>query len=1088
MVTEPLEDRRVLATLTVTNGFDAGGGSLRDAIAQANANPGEDRIIFSGVDSVDLTSGAITISDSLSINGPGATGLRIDAGGTDRIFTIENPTAEIEVHVQGVTLANGDATQGGSVVFAVGGAISNTEHLTITDSSFKTNHATEGGAIFSGLANAGTVLELNNVEFFDNTADEEGGAIRTAFGELTANESTFQGNQAAFSGAAIDVFSSDVSIQNSTIADNSISTPGGQGGGIRISNFNETVEITNSTFENNSARLGAAIDARGGTVIIEESAVVGNTASQDGGALNATTGIVDIINSTFSGNEADRRGGAIFSTSSTISILHSTIANNVADANNDGDGDGGGVHLTSSASGIVSHSIIADNQLGSGSGQDLVGTFTASFSLLENIASANIVGNDNIFDLDPRLGPLVKNGGATVNHALRPGSPAINAGDPGISIPPATDQRAKTRIMDGVIDIGAVESGNTTTYVVDIAHDESDQNYSPGDLSLREAFELGNSNSGFTIVSFDSDLHGEVITVEDSRIVIATDSLVVSPGPDLITISGQNSTQIFRVTDNDANNFMDVTFEGVTIRDGLPTSSNISGGAIASNEHLTIRDSVLSGNTATSAGGAIRQFAGDLTIANSILEDNSTERYTGGAVSFSGRNLSITDSVVRDNEVATLAGFDSSGGGVFFQSDGELTISSSTVSGNESQGDGGGLFARYASSAEITNSTFADNRTTDSAGDGAGIFLRDSNSVISGTTINDNVADDDGGGLYLFSGTTEVVNSTISGNRANDDAGGIRTVSGATATILYSTIAFNVADSDANSDGLGGGIQTTGTVTLEHSIVANNSQATGGDANGSFDTAFNLISSVADASINNPANNDRIGVDPVLGMLQNNGGPTATHALLAGSAAIDSGSSQLTSGVDGVPESDQRGDGFPRINGTRIDIGAFETQQQNFPDCDFTQNGTCDSADIDFLINDITIGDNASIFDLTGDGLVNLADRDEWLVQAGALNLPSGNPYLLGDANLDGSVDVADFNRWNSNKFTNSNRWSSGDFNADGVVDVGDFNIWNSNKFQSSDQANLDLVQFGGHGDSEEIQEEKENQLLDLIFASVLLL
>ena len=123
-------------------------------------------------------------------------------------------------------------------------------------------------------------------------------------------------------------------------------------------------------------------------------------------------------------------------------------------------------------------------------------------------------------------------------------------------------------------------------------------------------------------------------------------------------------------------------------------------------------------------------------------------------------------------------------------------------------------------------------------------------------------------------------------------------------------------------------------------------------------------------------------------------------------------------------------------------------------DPDFNDDGQIDGMDIDLLHANLVDGpSDPSMFDLTGDGLVTIADRDEWLVQAGAANLASGNPYLLGDANLDGSVDVSDFNRWNSNKFSSSSNWTDGDFNADGFVDVSDFNNWNGNKFQTSDTA-----------------------------------
>ena len=66
--------------------------------------------------------------------------------------------------------------------------------------------------------------------------------------------------------------------------------------------------------------------------------------------------------------------------------------------------------------------------------------------------------------------------------------------------------------------------------------------------------------------------------------------------------------------------------------------------------------------------------------------------------------------------------------------------------------------------------------------------------------------------------------------------------------------------------------------------------------------------------------------------------------------------------------------------------------------------------------------------------------------------MASGNPYLLGDANLDGTVDGQDFVQWNANKFSSMPAWCAGDFNADGTVDGQDFVIWNNNKFTTADQ------------------------------------
>ena len=118
---------------------------------------------------------------------------------------------------------------------------------------------------------------------------------------------------------------------------------------------------------------------------------------------------------------------------------------------------------------------------------------------------------------------------------------------------------------------------------------------------------------------------------------------------------------------------------------------------------------------------------------------------------------------------------------------------------------------------------------------------------------------------------------------------------------------------------------------------------------------------------------------------------------------------------------------------------------------DFDSNEIYECADVNALVAEIVAGTNNVEFDLTGDEIVDTDDLTAWLAEAGSLNNSTGGAYLPGDANLDGSVDVGDFNIWNNNKFTSVAAWCSGDFNADGSVDVGDFNIWNNNKFQGSD-------------------------------------
>jgi hypothetical protein len=178
-----------------------------------------------------------------------------------------------------------------------------------------------------------------------------------------------------------------------------------------------------------------------------------------------------------------------------------------------------------------------------------------------------------------------------------------------------------------------------------------------------------------------------------------------------------------------------------------------------------------------------------------------------------------------------------------------------------------------------------------------------------------------GGGLYLFYTPTTITNSTISGNStvADGDGGGIWNFGGdAYLTIINSTIAFN------HSAGYGGGLEFG--VIMDSTIVANNTaNGVGPDMNGPAIATNCLFSNSDGVIIIGSGTGDLLDVDPMLDVLANNGGPTQTHALLAGSPAIDAGSNQLNLTTD------QRGAGFNRTIGLGPDMGAFEVQPTATP-------------------------------------------------------------------------------------------------------------------------------------------------------------
>ena len=193
--------------------------------------------------------------------------------------------------------------------------------------------------------------------------------------------------------------------------------------------------------------------------------------------------------------------------------------------------------------------------------------------------------------------------------------------------------------------------------------------------------------------------------------------------------------------------------------------------------------------------------------------------------------------------------------------------------------------------------------------------------MISRSTINGNSANA-GGGIDNNSGTLTISDSTFYGNSANFNRGnafGGGIVSGA-ATISNSTFGGNSAQGSLGS--FGGGIY--GDVTLQNSIVAHS--PAGGNCAGQITShGYNLSS---DGTCNFNAHGDLNNHDPLLGPLQNNGGPTHTMALLPGSPAIDGGNpSGCTDGQGHLLKTDQRGAPRPdREDKVGCDIGAFERQ------------------------------------------------------------------------------------------------------------------------------------------------------------------
>jgi len=442
-----------------------------------------------------------------------------------------------------------------------------------------------------------------------------------------------------------------------------------------------------------------------------------------------------------------------------------------------------------------------------------------------------------------------------------------------------------------------------TTFPVTKTADTNDGICDP-DCSLREAIDAANTNPGADDVPVPAGTY--LLTL--GQLVVSDDVSIAGAGQTNTIIDGNASSGVFGIGSG-----VVAGISGVTIQNGYR-------GGISNNGDLTLSNSTVSGNTAASGGGI--QSWGTLTLTNSTVSDNTVFYGFGGGIEFRG----------------------------------DLTLVHSTVSGNEGYYGGGGIYgsgtANLNYSVVTANSASALNCGPCFAG-GGGIFILSGDLALTNSTVSGNIAAEAGGGIQSW-GTLTLTNSTVSGNSA--DRGGSGIVAGRILTLTNSTVSGNfgdgvVASSNSTltnstvSGNFGNGVVSSShsNLTLTNSTVSGNTRyGISGHRNYSDTSLTNTIVAdngeyghlwncdgssftslgynlADDTSCGFTEPTDLIVADAMLGPLQDNGGPTETHALLPGSPAIDAGSPDCP-----PPDTDQRG--VVRPQGAACDIGAFELE------------------------------------------------------------------------------------------------------------------------------------------------------------------
>lgn len=539
------------------------------------------------------------------------------------------------------------------------------------------------------------------------------------------------------------------------------------------------------------------------------------------------------------------------------------------------------------------------------------------------------------------------------------------------------------------------------TFVVSDGSDTYVQ--SPGDApgTLRQAIFDANELPGSDVIEFAPDL--DRVSVNGS--VWIRDALEIrGASRDALTIElGQFSTfevrapitfrdmsfvshaEVCHACDSSGNDIIAID-DAAGVLDNVALLGGVSNGIRVVGQSLLTLDSTLVtgfGFTGIDASG------GDVSV---VVRDSTIEGNVNRGISVAG-DLLVERSTIADNTAVY-----SRQGGSGIRVSGTFVLRDSLVHGNVNgprlRDVHGGIYVR--GTATIENSTVSGN----SSGVAGGGIWASGSLAIHGSTITENFTEDNmsirtGGGVFMDSGDLSISNSIVAGNDPR-----------------------RLREPSARDIGLGPGA----TLTVHHSLV--------GDASGT-----DLNESLAADADGNIVGGPSLGlVDPLLEPLAYNGGPTLTHSLLPESPAVDGGKPNESTDFD------QRGTGFVREFGPTPDMGAFELQALVG---DFDEDYQLGCTEVDQLALEIANGSAlVDVYDLNDDGLVNASDMDVLLTNIAIHRLHSREPVLSADANLDGIVDVQDYERWRQNRFTVSPGICQGDFNRDGLVDGSDLNLW----------------------------------------------
>ncbi len=900
--------------------------------------------IQAGVDAVqDDPASVVNITDD--INGPNASphaSIANDGAGTYAENLVVNKSVSIIATEQDPSAVIVDGSQTGSV-FTI--AADNT--VTLDSMTIQNGSATNGG----GIDSAGT-LTIDNALVQNNTAAAVGGGVHSSGPALTIQGGTIiTGNSAALEGGGLWTSSGTATIDDATIDTNTASGDSADQGGGGIFNAGGTLTI-------------------GGTTAVTITGNVADGASGSGGGiLNDAGGTLSVTSSSITQNTANRAGGGIEDNSGSgigVTLTSVTLDSNVATGSGNGPGSGGGLHVSNGGDVNISGGTISGNTAAADGGGiwNGTGSLTIDGGTLINNDTASGTGGGGIFNDGGTLttSSTVRISTNSADGIDGAGGGIYNNTDGTLTLNATTISGNTANSVGGGIEDNSGTGGTVSLDTVTIQNnDASGSGNGPGnggglhvtgagDVTITDGSVLNNSaalqgggiwmgtgtltidgttiNNNTASGASSSDGGGGIFN-DGGTLVIGDTTAATISGNVAGGAGGAGGRGIFNNTAGTVTvSNSSITGNTASAGGGIEDASDQSGVTGVTLTGVALNNNVAGGGDGTGNGGGLHVTgAGDISITGGTVNTNSAAAEGGGLWNNTG-TLTIDGTTLDANTASGTASTD--GGGAVFNNGGTLNVTGATLSNNfadQGSGSGGGIFNLTGGTVTLDTSTITTNHAD---GDGAGL-LNSGTATITNSTIDFNSAAGQGGGISN-SGTLDLTNVTVSGNTVALDGGGIFTGTG-DATLQNTTVAFNRTDASGGGLGTGGGVHhdSTGTVTLTSTLIVTNfvgTDLTADDVNGDVTGTFNLIGIDAGLTgLTDGVDNNKVGttgnqIDPNLGELNNNGGPTRTQAILPISPAINAGTNPQSLTTD------QRGGSFVRSFGGGTDIGAYELQSQ----------------------------------------------------------------------------------------------------------------------------------------------------------------